>query len=167
MASGRKRSRAASTAEYSCKSPTKSSMSLPVSSRQQSMRSGSARISNNGSTPISLSHDRLEKLSITATECPRPERYIAVGQPRYPSPPRTSTLMLPFSFLHPELVSGRGTRPILHLSILISVKERRKRIPPFYGVSRNLSFHHECPGVVVGALFRYGKIGRASCRERV
>src|SRR5437764_4437311 len=74
----------------------------------------------------SISHRRFAKLSITASVCPRRERYIAVGQPRYPSPPRIRIFIAPpsraGSFEHPAtkqklfygsvaIVTGCGGRP--------------------------------------------------------
>src|SRR5207248_2474305 len=53
-----------------------------------------------GSTLSSNSQRRLAKLSSTATSWPRRERYMAVGQPKYPSPPRIRIFILglsPFS----------------------------------------------------------------------
>src|SRR5262249_5789454 len=47
------------------------------------------------STPISWSHSRRTKLSPIPTSWPFAERYSAVGQPQYPSPPRTRTLTAP------------------------------------------------------------------------
>src|ERR1700692_2930027 len=51
-----------------------------------------------GSTLSSSSQRRLAKLSSTATSWPRRDRYMAVGQPRYPSPPRIRTFILPPDF---------------------------------------------------------------------
>src|SRR3954453_17234251 len=45
------------------------------------------------SVPWRLCHWRREKLSTTETSWPRAEKRIAVGQPRYPSPPRMRTRM--------------------------------------------------------------------------
>src|SRR5215208_7390217 len=73
--------------------PTKVRMSLPETSFQASTRSASDPIGVSESVECWVCQRRREKLSTTETSCPRAENRIAVGQPRYPSPPRIRILM--------------------------------------------------------------------------
>jgi hypothetical protein len=73
--------------------------------RQRSIRSRSVRTGIKGSAWSSVSQRRFEKLSTTWTSWPCRERYVAVGHPRYPSPPKIRIRMRsvsPFPQLSPE-----------------------------------------------------------------
>src|SRR6266540_2687563 len=74
--------------------PTKAFTSLPEMSFQVSIRSASVEIGVSESVECSWCQRRREKLSTTDTSWPRAEKRIAVGQPRYPSPPRIRIRML-------------------------------------------------------------------------
>src|SRR5215207_5337323 len=74
--------------------PTKARISFPDTSFHASMRSASEPIGVSESVECWVCQRRREKLSTTETSWPRAEKRIAVGQPRYPSPPRIRTLMI-------------------------------------------------------------------------
>src|SRR5262245_40010544 len=65
---------------------------LPEISFHARTRTCNGEMAIKGWTPHSISHLRVRKLSTTVTSWPFPEKYIAVGQPRYPSPPNMRTL---------------------------------------------------------------------------
>src|SRR5215218_3035743 len=71
--------------------PTKVRISCPDTSFHASIRSASERIGVSESVECWVCQRRREKLSTTETSWPRAEKRIAVGQPRYPSPPRMRT----------------------------------------------------------------------------
>src|SRR3954454_3374109 len=73
--------------------PTYDAIWFPDTSCHAAIRSSSARIGVSESVPWFLCQVRREKLSTTETSWPRAEKRIAVGQPRYPSPPRMRTRM--------------------------------------------------------------------------
>ena len=60
----------------------------PETSRHAATRSSSDAIGVSESVEFSVCQRRREKLSTIETSWPRAEKRIAVGQPRYPSPPR-------------------------------------------------------------------------------
>src|ERR1700722_19343683 len=94
------------------------SMFLPVSRVHVLRRSLSGRIGVNVCAPSSWSHCRRTKLSTIDTSCPLDERYNAVAQPQYPSPPRTITLIrFPLNALSVEMGPCGCHDPLHHSPI--------------------------------------------------
>src|SRR5215218_8285132 len=85
-------------------------MLRPVSSRHASMRSPRLAMGVSESVECWVCQRRREKLSTTETSCPRAENRIAVGQPRYPSPPRIRTLMTARGYRTRPLPPRRGAQ---------------------------------------------------------
>src|SRR5215208_7203847 len=86
-------------------------ISLPEISRQASRRSVSEAIGVSESVESCVCQRRREKLSTTDTSCPACENRIAVGQPRYPSPPRIRTLMTGRGYRMPPVETGADLLP--------------------------------------------------------
>src|SRR5919199_1456648 len=66
-------------------------MRLPETASHSATRSCNEESGTRLSVPNSLSQARRARLSTMPIVCPRCARYMAVGQPRYPSPPSTRT----------------------------------------------------------------------------
>jgi hypothetical protein len=67
---------------------------LPLTFSHASILSVSEQIGVSESVECCTCQRRREKLSTTETSCPRAEKRIAVGHPRYPSPPKIRIRMV-------------------------------------------------------------------------
>src|ERR671913_1429791 len=106
MASGWWHCTTSETNSQSNRSPNSKPMVCPLTSRHAPTRSFMSEIGVRLTPLNSWSMVRLTQLSTITTSWPTSERCKEVGQPQYPSPPRTSTFITLAPFLLYKLLWG-------------------------------------------------------------
>src|SRR5215218_9990483 len=142
MASGWWRCTTSETNSQSSRSPNSNPMVCPLTSRHAPIRSFMSEIGVRLAALSSWSIVRLTQLSTMTTSWPTSERCREVGQPQYPSPPRTSTFITLAPFLLYAMYNSYGVLPNSNRTCQPTIVAEKS--PSAYQIGVNALFQSSC-----------------------